>query len=698
MLFQAQNLKQKTPPTFTDAITEKIELFMIRFSGIMIVRRNMLSDREIRIIKFLYKNKDKYCTSTEIGYNVGFSEKTIRTNINLISENVPKNIFEIVAKKGSGFKLVIGDHDKYIDYIYKSKASMSNLDQIYDKKGREKYILENLLLENKALTFDDLLEILFVSESTLQRDIYSLRNKLKDYGLDIVKDDNSYLSISGKELEKRHFILDFFFSSIYSNSFINELEDLNLFHKATISQLLIILLDEIREYGISVNDYAIQNLVIHFALVIERVKINCLIDNYDKDIAKGEGDEFLDFAKSVIRRISKSFAIDLPIEEKKYIYLQLLSKTKLSSENSIKSFKDYNQVIDLLRYLSKKLNINLLDDNVFMNNFIEHLKALENRVVSGLYISNPLTDKIKTQYTSYFDLVVDSFKKFSIFENMDITDDERSYLVIYILSALERNKFNRKINVLVVCASGFSTGLMLKNRIQNEYTNTINIKNVIGYYEITPKNLDDVDLIISSVDLEGLVIAVPSVKVSVFLDEDDCALIDEEIEKLIKSYEDSWSGEQIVPSTNPTLFEKYFSEKNFLINKNPCTKDEVLNLIYKSLALTPEMEEIFRDQTLLRENFGSIVFKTLVAIPHPISPIKDKAEIFTVISKADISWGKDSDKLRIVFYISPPGKDDPDFEKIIKVFTKILKDDSLIQALINIENFIDFKELILNLL
>lgn len=97
----------------------------------------MLSDREIRIIKYLYKNKDQYCTSTEIGDNVGFSERTIRTNINYISENVPKDIFEIVAKKGSGFRLRIKDQDKYIDYIYKSRANMSSIDQAYDKKGRE---------------------------------------------------------------------------------------------------------------------------------------------------------------------------------------------------------------------------------------------------------------------------------------------------------------------------------------------------------------------------------------------------------------------------------------------------------------------------------------------------------------------------------------------------------------------------------
>ena len=658
----------------------------------------MLSDREIRIIKYLYKNKDQYCTSIEIGYNVGFSERTIRTNINYISENVPCEIFEIVAKKGKGFKLKINNQDKYIDYIYKSRANMSSIDQAYDKKGREKYILENLLLENKFFTFEDLIDILFISESTLQRDIYSLKNKLKEYKLDIIKTDESYLSIVGKEIDKRHFILDYFFSSIYANSFINELDELDLFDRNIISQLLIILLDGIREYNISVNDYTIQNLVIHFALVVERVNKNFLIDKTSRNLPMDKDEYFDDFAESIINRISKSFNLNLPDEEKTYIYLQLLSKTKPSYKQTKASFEKYDQVIDMLRYLSKKLDVNLLEDNLFMNNFIEHLKSLENRIESGLFISNPLTNKIKNQYENYFNLVVKSFKNFSIFDNVDINDDEWSYLVIYILSALERNKFDKKINVLVVCASGYSTGLMLKNRIQNEYTNTVNIKNVVGYYEITPKNLEDVDLIISSVDLEGLVVAVPYVKVSVFLDEKDCALIDNEIEGLLKISQKDQVNENMTSLMNTNLFEKYFSEKNFLINEIYTDKKEILPIIFETLAENETSKKNFEYKTAMRENFGSIVFKDLIAIPHPISPVKTKAEVFTMISKKDIIWGKDSENVRLIFYISPANRKDSDFEKIIRIFTMLIKDDSTIEKLIKIDNFNDFKKIILEIM
>lgn len=658
----------------------------------------MLSDREIRIIKYLFNNREKYCTSKEIGYNVGFSEKTIRDSINNISTKIPKDVFEISSKRGKGFKIHIYSDDKYMDYLYESKRNINNIDHIYDKEGREKFILENLLLENKKITFDNLISRLFISESTLQRDIYDLREKLVDYELDIIKDKNGVLTIKGKELNKRHFILDFFFSERYSNSFINELGDLNLFDRHTISQLLIILLDEIREYKISVNDYIIQNLVIHFALVIERVRKNCIVDK-NVDISKRVDEKIYKFSQAVIDRISKSFHISLPQEEKNYIYLQLLAKTKVDHVESSKSLLSNRKITNLIKYLSKNLGINLLEDTVFINGFTEHLYSLNKRVESGLFVSNPLTDQIKSLYKSYFDLVREAFEKYEIFLNTDVPDDEWSYIVIYILSALERNKQNTKLNVLIVCASGFSTGLMLKSRIQNEYNNTINIKEVVGYYEIGSRNLDNVDFIISTIDLDGLVIPIPYVKVSVFLDDTDCSLIDKLINEIKASdnmldLNDSSTKEE---SHKEKLFNKYFSTTNFYIDDKEANKDQVLDRIFKSLATNPSLEKKFREETLLRDRFGKVVFKNQIAIPHPVHPLKAKGEVFSYISRKNIYWN-DEDKVSLVFFISPPSLADTDFEKMIAVFTKLLKDKEAIENLKSVENFEEFKEIILSLM
>ena len=185
---------------------------------------------------------------------------------------------------------------------------------------------------------------------------------------------------------------------------------------------------------------------------------------------------------------------------------------------------------------------------------------------------------------------------------------------------------------------------------------------------------------------------------SVFLDQEDCALIDKEIKGLIKTYKTNKFEEKGPDFDKINLFEKYFTEENFLINETYTDKKEILPIIYQALAEDGDTKKSFEEKTLMRENFGSIVFKDLIAIPHPISPVKTEAEVFTVISKKDITWGKDSEKVRLIFYISPAKKKDYDFEKIIRIFTKLLKDDSSIEKLTKVENFSDFKEIILKLI
>lgn len=643
----------------------------------------MLSDREIKIVKFLYKNQSKYVSSNTIGFNVGFSEKTIRNSINDICNKISKKIFEIDSVRGKGYRLIINNYNEYIDLIYKLKKGRG---QICDKDGREKYILEILLLENCSVNFRKISKILYVSDSTLQRDIYNLNRKLRDYKLYLEKNKDDSLSVRGEEIDKRHFILDYFFSGRFSNSFLSNMDEVDIFDKDIIRQLLLILLDEVRNHKISVNDYTIENLVVHFALLIERIKRNCIINDCF-ELTYIDNKNIYNFSLDICARISKTFGIDLPVKEKNYIFIQLLSKTK-SSILSVESNYDM-RYIGLIKHISKKLKVDLLEDDVFLNSFLEHLASLEKRVESGFLVSNPLTDKIVSKYKVYLDLVKESFDKFLGWK--DLTDDEWSYLVIYIISAIERNKVNNKLKILVVCASGFSTGLMLKTRISNEYSRTFRIVGVLGYYELSSENLVDIDLIISTIDLEGLLIPVPYVKVSVFLDEDDLNLIDRKIKEIRyeKSHSKSFVSEDDVKNN---LFDKYFSQENFYINSRQISRNGALSLIYKSLSYDEKIQKMYKQETDLREKFGSVVFGDIISIPHPVHPIETKGKIFTIISSEDIFWDDLHKNVRIVFYVSPPRGIDRDFEKVIAIFTKIIRNEQLIKQLSEIKDFEEFRK------
>lgn len=57
------------------------------------------------------------------------------------------------------------------------------------------------------------------------------------------------------------------------------------------------------------------------------------------------------------------------------------------------------------------------------------------------------------------------------------------------MAALERLKEKQKFNILVICATGYGSAQMLKNRIDNELVNLVHIVDVIGYYELSDERL-----------------------------------------------------------------------------------------------------------------------------------------------------------------------------------------------------------------
>ena len=58
---------------------------------------------------------------------------------------------------------------------------------------------------------------------------------------------------------------------------------------------------------------------------------------------------------------------------------------------------------------------------------------------------------------------------------------------------------------------------MLKNRLESELGNRIEVVDVIGYYELNQEKIDGIDFIVSAVDLSNLYFQIPVFTVSVFL-------------------------------------------------------------------------------------------------------------------------------------------------------------------------------------
>lgn len=231
--------------------------------------------KERELLIQLIRHQDEFVTSQSLAAWLSLSDRTIRTYINNLKEIVQENGGKITSKQGYGYCISILNKLNFDIFLSKQEITLSNEEKLplfSDITDRENYILNKLLLEETMINLDDLAEELFISRSSLSKDIQAIKEKLKPYGLQLIAKHGVGLFVNGDERSKRHFILDTFFGKNYTNSLKKYLGNSPLFQDISFEEVTIIILDEIREAKLKISDIIIQNLVLHLALSIKRLK------------------------------------------------------------------------------------------------------------------------------------------------------------------------------------------------------------------------------------------------------------------------------------------------------------------------------------------------------------------------------------------------------------------------------------------
>lgn len=81
----------------------------------------------------------------------------------------------------------------------------------------------------------------------------------------------------------------------------------------------------------------------------------------------------------------------------------------------------------------------------------------------------------------------------------NISIDEVSYLATYFQAAIERNMSSKR--VIVVCHTGYGTSQLLAARLKREFPEWT-IVDIVPMHQLSKRNLDDVDFVISTVNLD----------------------------------------------------------------------------------------------------------------------------------------------------------------------------------------------------
>ncbi|MTB58161.1 BglG family transcription antiterminator [Streptococcus uberis] len=654
----------------------------------------MLGQKEKLILQYLYLNRGNFVTSKELAEHLSCSDRTVRTYIKtLISFIEKKEGLEIISKQGYGYQLDLANESVYLNLISDNNIRLGT--ENIDINDRHNFIINQLIFEQKEIFFDDLMDQLYVSRSTLSSDFKKIRHELARYDLKIESRANKGVYVSGAEHNKRHFIMDYFFSGNFLKNIHQYVGD--DFFKLPISfeELIIIVLDECRSQSLKLSDFVIQNLIVHIALAISRVNDGFKISQLSIDEKKFKTEILV--ATNILRRVEYVTGTDFPTEEINYIALHLISESiHTDNSESLERISLRQDLSEAAAEIDLHYGYQFAQDFTFIEGLLKHLEVLLERVKNNVRLDNPLLDDIQSQYKEAFVISRSLMSHLNYFKEFHLSDDEIAYVTLHLLAGIERFYQNNKLNALVICATGYGSAQMLRMRLENELGRQLNIVNLVGYYDITDARLEGIDLIISTIDLSNLVFSVPVFTVSVFLKDEEVQMIKDGLLHLESKHHRSQKESGSL--SDQSSFTRYFSKDRFIILE----KSDKKTVLSKLVALLDdgdceEYQVSMLDLIANRESMSTVIFDQEIAVPHPLKAIDKEGKIGVAIVPDGVDWEEGFNAIKIIFLVSPSIYKNDGLSSMTKLMVDLTENPQAKEAIIKSQTFDEFKNIILDM-
>lgn len=657
----------------------------------------MLGEKEKQILKLLVKHKHTYLTSQEVASELSVSNRTARKYILLLEDVLKKErVGEVISKPGQGYYLNIMDSKKFNQFFVEETREefLLNNQNIKGINDRHHFILNRLFFGGEGVYVDDLAEQLFVSRSTISNDLVEIKRLIDPYQIQLKSKSNKGIYVSGREQDIRHFIMNYFFMGRLHENFFAFSMYSDLLADISVEEIMIIVLDECREAKLKLSDYVVYNVVMHISLAINRIKNGFLIDVSAPVYVDTDSAEY-QTALRMMNRIKEIIGFPFPDNEADFIALHLMSidtSPKIFQETHFSQSEIKSQLLEVLTQIEQVTGYLLTQDQILIDGLMAHFVPLLLRLQNNSSIDNPLLKEIKDKYAELFETTVFYFAKMPIFQPYQVTEGEWAYIAIHLIAASERYYNEQKVHVLVICATGIGSSQMIKSRIEHEFGSKIDIKKVIGYYEIAEQDLSQVDLVISSINLQNVILNIPIVQVSVFLGEKDIEKINDEITRLkrIENIQLGIGEKQSLPTVQyQKWIQQFFSPTLFYFSSKKMKKKEVLRQLIQQIE-TVEQKAIFKElsqQLKLRESYSSVVFSPFLAVPHPIEAVTDRGYVAVAVVPEGVFWSTEYEHVQLIFLLSPDKFGQFEIEKVSQMLVEVMEDDQFRQDLVHSQNY-----------
>lgn len=540
----------------------------------------------------------------------------------------------------------------------KLRISVENKNQvhgsIYSKDDRITFIMLTLLLRRNKIYIEYFIKNLFVSRSTVEKDLAYINIFFQKYNIEIIKKENNIFYIKGNEISIRNLIIQKLKCLADLNyDFYNVIKE-NYF--SNIQTVYDVINEWCRHYNLMLGKNDIYNLALHIEIMKIRFNTTKELDTIsDINLLSCKNKPLIKELRKILENI---ISYSLPEEEFDYFLLHIIGMTlntacPLSEEVIYR--KLYEQAEMIVEMFLKNIKNFIVLENIELKlkkDLILHLMPTIYRLKSNITLYNPLLNQIKQEYASAF--LIASIINTSFYKVLgcNISDEEIAYIAVHLSLIINKDVIKR---VAVVCPLGRGVSRLILMKLQQNFPNHEFINCSVKELE---DSLDKFDIVISTVNLE---IEKPSLVINPLMKNEDIY----KIRALIRTYSHNRS--------------KLFSKQTIFILSDINYKEDVIEFISTKMNTYGYVDKEFQTSIMKREEMGSTEVGNGIVLTHGFQESVKKSQIAFVLVKEPIIWNENYVSFIVVLAIT---KTDSKYIGKLDWLYKMLNDDNEV-SLIN---------------
>lgn len=589
----------------------------------------------------------KIMATGKIAQEIGLSEKSVRNRLNELNDFLQKNdLGEIQRKPRVGVWLEAREYqkeqiqralsnDEWKVGNYDPRERMTETLRIFFRLRPWQTMTTQKLSESLYLSVPTMLKVLKECEEWLSMYHISLINE-RGKGYRLKSEENEYrvalknlimMKGTGEEIQEN---VDYFFSNI----------DVSAVKKCIIQTE--------NEWNYRFTDESFYEILIYCCLAYKRkeLAIPLVSDYYPEELKILKKYNEYAFTVAIFEKLEEVFHVHFLSEDILFLSIQILCSKFIGISDvdvTLSQVKKYdNKLVDfvdrMLKVIGDILEVDLSSDRKVKESLIVHLRPTIFRLRYGTPQKNALIDFIKEEYKNVFRASWAISILFEEYYNLQITEDEIGYIVLYIQAAMERKK--HCYQTVVITNFNMGHAQLIQERIRKSIPEIGELK-FVSIHDFKIQDYEDYDIIISSEERrekDARIIVVPNI-----LNENGILVLRNHLDDM-----NSKMMENATPFSPECCL--LFSPEFIFTHIKVSSKEECLKMMCSVMESKGVVSKEFYDTVMEREKKTTTTIGNGVSLPHGSPTAVNESKVAIAFLDKPILW--DKEQVQVVFLLA----------------------------------------------